>query len=387
MANGQHQWSNAPNNTSGAGATISFTEAMILDASGRLVIGSTTANAKLNVNTTTYSAVTNGEQVLIEGTSAWSQGLAFSIWGSGTYNSGYASGYIGAPNTTSQLYISGGAVVVNNPGSSNWAKALNTTSASFMVVGGGATTFYGDTGLTANTVYTPNTLMQLDASGNLLVGTTSNGFGSKLVVKGTAGSSTPDVLVGIPVNASGNTNLSIYRSADTYGYVGMETYQAGIGPTNLVYGAINPGNFLIGYTSSNGFYRLQVNSQIFATSAIIATSDKNYKTNITPISNGIALVNKLNPVSFDWKKHSVHEFDTTNTFVGFLAQDVQEVLKNESYVNSVIRKNETELPDGTKEQFLGLSDSSLIPILVKAIQEQQALIESLTTRLTTLENK
>jgi hypothetical protein len=147
------------------------------------------------------------------------------------------------------------------------------------------------------------------------------------------------------------------------------------------------GNLLIGYTSSNGSYKLQVNSQIFATSAIIATSDARYKTNVTPILNGLALVNKLNPVSFDWKEHSVHNFDTKNTNVGFLAQDVQEVLKDEIYLNSVIRKNETELPDGTKEQFLGLSDSSLIPILVKAIQEQQSIIESITTRLTALESK
>ena len=32
-----------------------------------------------------------------------------------------------------------------------------------------------------------------------------------------------------------------------------------------------------------------------------------------------------------------------------------------------------------------LAESALIPILVKAIQEQNALIEALTTRITTLE--
>jgi hypothetical protein len=141
------------------------------------------------------------------------------------------------------------------------------------------------------------------------------------------------------------------------------------------------GNLLVGYTSSNGSYKLQVNSQIFATSAIIATSDKNYKTNVTPISNGLRLVNKLNPVSFDWKEHIVHDFDTKNTYVGFLAQDIQEAFKNEKYINSVIRKNETELPDGTKEEFLGLSDNSLIPILVKAIQELSAKVTALEAKL------
>jgi len=46
---GEHQWYNAPSGT--AGASVSFTQAMTLDASGNLTIGSTTAtSAKLKVN-------------------------------------------------------------------------------------------------------------------------------------------------------------------------------------------------------------------------------------------------------------------------------------------------------------------------------------------------
>lgn len=40
---------------------------------------------------------------------------------------------------------------------------------------------------------------------------------------------------------------------------------------------INPGYLLLGYTSSNGSYRLQVNSQIFATNSTITTSDLKVK--------------------------------------------------------------------------------------------------------------
>jgi hypothetical protein len=247
-----------------AGLTVasSFTptEVMRLDSSGRLVIGSTTANAKLNVNTTTYSAVTNGEQVLIEGTSAWTQGLAFSIWGAGTYASGYASGYIGAPNTTNQLYISGGAVVVNNTGAGNWAKALNTTSASFMVVGGGATTFYGNTGLTANTAYTPNQLMQLDASGNLGIGTSSPS--AKLEVNQAAtsfpgfkisGSSSPGMQI---VEATGVTGHFANDSAGVY--AGSSTNFPFILRTNNTERARidTSGNLLVGITS--GSYKFMV---------------------------------------------------------------------------------------------------------------------------------
>ena len=50
QSSGQHVWYNAPNNTSGAGATITFTPAMTLDASGNVGIGTTSPQAKLHVS-------------------------------------------------------------------------------------------------------------------------------------------------------------------------------------------------------------------------------------------------------------------------------------------------------------------------------------------------
>lgn len=140
------------------------------------------------------------------------------------------------------------------------------------------------------------------------------------------------------------------------------------------------GYLLIGYTTSNGSYNLQVNSQIFATSATIATSDGRYKKDVTPITGGLDLVNKLNPVSFNWNPHPVHNFDTDNVDIGFIAQEVQSALADSPYLSNIVKSNQTELPDGTKEDFLGIADGKLIPILVKAIQE-------LTARLAALEAK
>ena len=139
------------------------------------------------------------------------------------------------------------------------------------------------------------------------------------------------------------------------------------------------GNVLIGYTTSNGSYLLQVNSQIFATNATIATSDGRYKENISPIKSGLDVVGKLNPVSFTWTQHEIHNFDS-GTQVGFIAQDVQAALVDEPYLESVVKRNEVELKDGTKEEFYGLSDAKLIPILVKAIQELKAEIDILKAR-------
>lgn len=128
------------------------------------------------------------------------------------------------------------------------------------------------------------------------------------------------------------------------------------------------GNVLIGYTSSNGDYKLQVNSQIFATSATIATSDQRYKDNIAALGSTLDLVLDLNPITFDWKPHPVHNF-TAGTKIGFLAQEVQSTLGDATYVDNIVYENETTLPDGSAEPFLGLSETALIPLLVKALQE------------------
>jgi hypothetical protein len=157
------------------------------------------------------------------------------------------------------------------------------------------------------------------------------------------------------------------------------------------------GNLLIGYTSSNGNFRLQVNSQIFATSSTIATSDGRYKEDVTPLTGALGLVTALNPVQFKWKEHPVHNFVTGDPTIGFIAQEVEEVLKNTPYINSIIKANECILAPEVKdeegeitqaavtEEFLGIAEGNLIALLTKAIQEQQQIITALTARVEALE--
>jgi hypothetical protein len=132
------------------------------------------------------------------------------------------------------------------------------------------------------------------------------------------------------------------------------------------------GYLLVGYTASNGAYRLQVNSQIFATSSTIATSDGRYKENVEPITGALNIVRALNPVSFNWKQHPVHNFDLEHKTVGFIAQEVQTALSDKPYVAAIIKQNECELPDGTKEEFLGIAEGNMIAILTAAIKELKA---------------
>jgi surface antigen len=232
------------------------------------------------------------------------------------------------------------------------------------------------------------TAVTIDTNQNVGVGVTSPTFAS-----GT----------GVQINnpASSDTRLRLTNAGTGTGiYHGFDLLVTSAGQVSLVGWENQPmtfltniieraridsnGNFLIGYTSSNGAYKLQVNSQIFATSSAIATSDANYKENVIPLTNALDLVKGLNPVQFSWKQHSVHNFDTTTPTVGFIAQEVQATLSQMSFVDSVVKQSEVTLPDKTKEQFLGIAEGNMIAILTAALKELSAQVTTLQTQVTAL---
>jgi hypothetical protein len=142
------------------------------------------------------------------------------------------------------------------------------------------------------------------------------------------------------------------------------------------------GEVWIGYTTDQGAYTLQVNGQIFATNATIATSDIRFKENIKPLDKGLEIINKLKPVKFNFittTENNFSEFDE----IGFIAQDVEGALSTELFAKAVVKK----LDEDKEDSALGLMTEKFIPILVKAIQEQQALIKALEQRIINLENK
>lgn len=93
-----------------------------------------------------------------------------------------------------------------------------------------------------------------------------------------------------------------------------------------------------------------------------SSSDIRLKNIISPIDNAVDKLTTLNPVIFSWKSDEENKEN-----IGLIAQDVKEVFPQ------VIDTNE----DG----FLGVRYLELVPVLVKAIQEQQVQIEELKTLL------
>jgi hypothetical protein len=242
--------------------------------------------------------------------------------------------------------------------------------------------------------------LRINTTGNVGIGETSPTQAKLNVVgSGTANS----IMTSTIARFSGNANGLNIGDDGTDAVIGVGNSSSNLGFLSRVAGVYtktmvltSAGYLLLGYTTSNGSYNLQVNSQIFATSGTIATSDGRYKEDVIPLSGALSLVNALNPVQFKWKNHPVHNFDKQQPTVGFIAQEVQQVLVDKPYLNSIIKRNECTIPEEkdangnvTKEayveEFLGIAEGNMIAILTKAIQEQQALITSLTERITALE--
>ena len=101
------------------------------------------------------------------------------------------------------------------------------------------------------------------------------------------------------------------------------------------------------------------------TTSYASGSDINLKTNIREIENAIERVIKLNPVRFDWKSDN-------STSEGFIAQNVEK----DEYAKEWVQGQEGEKT---------LDYGKLTPLLAKAIQEQQDIIEDLKTRIEALE--
>ena len=97
-----------------------------------------------------------------------------------------------------------------------------------------------------------------------------------------------------------------------------------------------------------------------------ASSDEKYKYNILPINYGLNTILQLKPVNFQWIKGEEND-------LGFIAQDVADIIP--------------EAVDTNWNSDLLMRYESIIPILTKAIQEQQALIKALEQRIINLENK
>lgn len=97
---------------------------------------------------------------------------------------------------------------------------------------------------------------------------------------------------------------------------------------------------------------------VYATNGTIQTSDIRLKKNITQLNYGLAETMQLRPVSYQWKNNDKQK-------IGLVAQEVLEIIPE------IVNIGDDE------NKMLGLNYSELTAVLIKAIQEQQQMIESM----------
>jgi hypothetical protein len=137
------------------------------------------------------------------------------------------------------------------------------------------------------------------------------------------------------------------------------------------------GEVLVGGSTDNGAYNLQCNgTAVWGAGAYVNGSDERIKDDITPIVSGLDVVEKLNPVTYRYKESWTKD---QSVQTGFIAQELLVALEDQVYVEGVVQQ-------GGSEGYYSVAYQNLIPILTKAIQEQQAIIEALTARIEALEN-
>lgn len=124
-------------------------------------------------------------------------------------------------------------------------------------------------------------------------------------------------------------------------------------------------------------------NDVYATNGVIQTSDARLKTDIQNASFGLNDVLRLRPVTYKWR--AGHDQETK---LGLLAQEVLQVVPQAVKTHDY-EQTEEENPtiQRTELETLGINYSTLVPVLIKAIQEQQATIEQLQRRVNNLEGK
>jgi hypothetical protein len=253
----------------------------------------------------------------------------------------------------------------------------------------------------ANSTTTQGTeRMRIDSSGNVLVGTTTN-LG-KLAVQGTitAKASADESILSISHNGSEGIISASYGSTGSYDpmvFKTSDTERMRIDSSgNLLVGAtaqVYSGKQVIAFSgavhnavainetanTSNAVYIGFLNNgtaigsvgRVGATAAVSynTTSDKRLKSNIADANPILDKLMNVKVRQFDWAEGNLHQD------AGFIAQELAPIL------SGIVIEGKTEA------DYWQLDYSKLTPYLVKAIQEQQAIITDLTTRLSELENK
>lgn len=215
----------------------------------------------------------------------------------------------------------------------------------------------------------PNSLLEVgDGTGQRVVringGLTNSADGAALYIQNGASTTAAFGHYSAIIGGPANSIPTLYSGGDTV------FYNAGAERMRISGG----GEVVVGGYTDNGAYNLQCNgTAVWGAGAYVNGSDERIKEEIAPLGDSLNVINSLNPVTFKYKEEWIAD---RSTQTGFIAQEVEQVLDNEIYKDGIVQLG---------GQYMGLAYQSLIPLVVKAIQELSAKLDTLTDRVEALE--
>lgn len=259
----------------------------------------------------------------------------------------------------------------------------------------------GSGGYNAFTFNTSTTYPYVFNTGNMGIGTTSPA--SKLHVSAGTNGDAHLTLEADTDNNNENDNPYITFRQDgnlVNGFIGLEG-NAGVRSSGTISNAFILGSELtnapiqfitsdavrmtietggdVGIGTTNPTYDLHVNGRL-KTTGINETSDARLKKNVNGIENALENVMAIRGVTYQWKKDEYPEMKfEEGTEYGVIAQELEEILP--------------DLVDTDNEGWKSVEYSHMVPLLIEAIKEQQAIIDhqketisNQETRISNLEN-
>ena len=348
---------------------ITFTQAMTLDASGNLLIGNTTSSfiasnrnvLAINGSVSSLISLQSGstDRFYIIASSAQADiatataiPLVFNtnnterarIDSSGNMGIGTSSParllQVGSSNGEIRIGAGAGLEITHNNSASTVGEikqlyAATSDSAQFKITSGFTTFQTGTAG---------SERMRIDSSGNLLVGTTANPWAARLVAQ-SAGQ-----VVQFGTSSTTEIGFGLDVAGTTTSQSAINVYSSGSATTRFIV-----------YANGNA-----VNTN----NSYGAISDVKLKENIVDASPKLADLMQV-------KVRSYNIIGDTTKQLGVVAQELETVFPSMIDESPDRDREGNELGTTTKQ----VKYSVFVPMLIKAMQEQQTIIESLKARL------
>jgi hypothetical protein len=275
-------------------------------------------------------------------------------------------------------------LTISSTGLATFSNSIVLSATGYVGFGGGNNYIEGDNANNILRFGTNNvTRVTINASGNLGIGTTSPT--TKLSIGGTtdaymnfAPTSFRNFIIGSDTLGFivYDNNASAYRMVITSGgqvqiKQSANSHNEGlslINTGNQVWNLVNGGdaNFYFGY---QGVSKANISP---TTGVFTPLSDVNKKKDFEQSTIGLSAILGLKPTLY----RMIDEEESVDKHLGFIAQEVKDFIP-QAYCENI---------NGDKT-FIGLDYQAITSALVKAVQEQQALITSLQSQINELKNK